>query len=674
MVPFLQKLLISSVSERFTKALFAILRESLHKPEAEGSGYTEDELSLFETYSDKDWETLLSTMGHHGLLPLSAESMMRLPQTHRPPAALKIHWMLLAENAERQYRKMGIVQQRVESLCKANGFTARFIKGPEVAAYYPIPQRRSSCDIDVYTGPSFDAFNTLLCQEGAVVTEQDRKVTQFRWQGTCIENHKTLLEVFGRKHNGVTEQQLHILMEDHSERGRVLFKALLLLQHAHTHFCYEGFTLRHLCDWAAFLQQEYPNLDLDALEVQKKQGRFGAFANGLTQIAVTCLGLKLPNSVIAYFPKNQAVEDRMVSDTLQGATIGISHLKGTWKTRKKQLSVLRQNAWKFRMEGGSAWAELFSVAWAGLRCRFVSKKVASCCLTAAVAVMACLLSTGCAALTTSQIQTVNSLAVRADSVASAPSALFDLLATVRQERGVFYAASLTSVEAHLAELDALSAGAREDRRWAQRTDVCVQVLESYLRSLRSLSHTSRWSGLGTEVRVIGNQLDSAIIKYNLMDWGPELPEGVSKLSGKVVAYFAQNYMRNRQAVAVREWVNTGDTLVSVCCDALIDLLRKQEVKELLDNEQEGLRNNYRAYLQQMGPGADVRVADRKYLELSEQLQQAVAVRDKCVSALRSLKKAHHKLPAELKKRKRMEYFYEELLEMNTLANQLKENL
>ena len=65
---------------------------------------------------------------------------------------------------------------------------------------------------------------------------------------------------------------------------------------------------------------------------------------------------------------------------------------------------------------------------------------------------AILLCSSCAALTESQLQTVQKLAVSGDSVAAAPSAMFRQLAAVRTERGLFYAASLTGAQARFAEL------------------------------------------------------------------------------------------------------------------------------------------------------------------------------------------------------------------------------
>ena len=139
----------------------------------------------------------------------------------------------------------------------------------------------------------------------------------------------------------------------------------------------------------------------------------------------------------------------------------------------------------------------------------------------------------CAALTESQIKTVNKLAVSGDSVATAPSVMFRELAAIRTERGLFYAASLTGADVRFAELNALAAAAREDEQLAARTDVCVDVLNSYLRALRSISNTARWKQIGTEMRSLGNNLDSVILRFNQLDWVDlELPQGVAKLSGK----------------------------------------------------------------------------------------------------------------------------------------------
>ena len=66
--------------------------------------------------------------------------------------------------------------------------------------------------------------------------------------------------------------------------------------------------------------------------------------------------------------------------------------------------------------------------------------------------------------------------------------------------------------------------------------------------------------------------------------------------GKSAGFIAEELNKRRQALIVKEFVEQGDTLVSVCCDALIELLKKREVEELIVNEEIGLDMNHQAYL------------------------------------------------------------------------------
>ena len=292
-------------------------------------------------------------------------------------------------------------------------------------------------------------------------------------------------------------------------------------------------------------------------------------------------------------------------------------------------------------------------------------------------VLICTLASSCAVLTTSQVQMVNKLTVASDSVVVAPKVIFDELATVRLERGLFYAASFTSAIAREKEINALATAAIADSQLVKRTDVYVNVLNSYLRALRSISSDVRWTAYGTEWRGIGRNIDSLIIRMNQTDLlDTELTVGWAKLSGQYMGYISERYMRNRQAKTVKSFVMEGDTLVSACVDGLIELLKKGELVELIENENEGLKYNYNAYLSRLemsGEMPDIEL-DRKYIDLIKRVEKAKYTHSRCVTALQSLKRAHHKLAAELVKRQKIDFLLDELLELNTLALYLQTQL
>lgn len=281
---------------------------------------------------------------------------------------------------------------------------------------------------------------------------------------------------------------------------------------------------------------------------------------------------------------------------------------------------------------------------------------------------------GCAVLTESQVKLVNGLAVAGDSVSAVPSVLFKELAAVRTERGLLYAASLTGAQARYHEINALAQAAADDEKLGLKTDVYVTALNSYLRALRSISHPNRWKDHGTRVRAMGRNLDSLLITFNDLDWLEEdIPIGVAKLSGKYAGYLSESYIKTRQAQAVKEFVTAGDTLVAQCVDALVTLLKKETVNEIIKNEQEGLQDNYLAYLQRVENSGQLPPIenDRVYLQLKAGIANAAKVRDRCITGLQSLKRAHHKLLQELETRQSAKHTNQEMLELNALALELQ---
>lgn len=293
------------------------------------------------------------------------------------------------------------------------------------------------------------------------------------------------------------------------------------------------------------------------------------------------------------------------------------------------------------------------------------------------AVLLMVLSTlvsSCAVLTKSQLQLVTNLTVASDSVSVTPIVIFDELANVRTERGLLYAASLTSAAAREQEINALATASIADEQLVNRADVYVSVLNSYLRALRSLSADTRWKSYGTEWRGLGRNIDSLLLRVNQAELiASEIPVGWAKLSGQYMGYLSENFRRTQQAKTVKAFVTEGDTLVAACVDGLIELLRTGELDELIRNESEGLANNYEAYLYRLessGQMPDLSV-DREYITLVKRLEKAKQTRSRCVTALQSLRRAHHKLVKELEKRKHTDYLFEELLELNTLAIQLR---
>lgn len=285
-------------------------------------------------------------------------------------------------------------------------------------------------------------------------------------------------------------------------------------------------------------------------------------------------------------------------------------------------------------------------------------------------VMCLLLLVSCSTLNKSQLQKINAFASVQDSIMS--DAVFKTLADVRLERGLFYTASLTDTESRLHELNAMVSSSTKEEQVSAKANTCFKILANYATALKSLSADTRWKKYGTELRGIGRNIDSLAIAYNKLDWGILYEPGMAKSLGKTSGYLTEQYMKRRQRKFIYDLLNEGDTIVTTCCDALIEGFKSQELLSLIDNEKKGLESDYRAYLNAMDalgrvPNSDF---DRIYIGQMAQIEKAEQLRKKDISMLQSLKRSHSSLVKEMKEPSSYSEFSEDLFELSEQIHDL----
>ena len=279
----------------------------------------------------------------------------------------------------------------------------------------------------------------------------------------------------------------------------------------------------------------------------------------------------------------------------------------------------------------------------------------------------------CASMSRAQLKRVGALAVMSDSAISGPGSVLRLLDEVRLDRGLMYAASLSGADARVAELDGVALGSRDLARLSEKADLCVGILESYIRALRSLSNEARWRSNGVELRGIGRNIDSLAIAYMALGldeafgFGEAYEPGLAKQLGKTSGYLAEQYGKRRQLKIVREIVAEGDSIVATCCSLLIAALKSDEMLELIENERAGLEQDYKAYLNSCSVrGVEPWVEfDRVYVEDRLKIEASRYVRRQCITRLQAFRRAHAALLRELQDGHRTyDEFSDALFELN----------
>lgn len=286
--------------------------------------------------------------------------------------------------------------------------------------------------------------------------------------------------------------------------------------------------------------------------------------------------------------------------------------------------------------------------------------------------LSCILQTSCAVLSESQVEMVNKLAISSDTLTIAPSAILTGLSEVGVERGIYHASSLSSAENQWLELNAISDFRIREEADIKKADQVISILNSYLRALRSISSDQRWRAIGTELRGIGRNIDSLIIKYNTSDWGESIPVGWGKTAGKISAEGAEWYMKRRQSKAVKEFITQGDSLLNFAIEQLTDIIKKGDMDELIRHEYLSLRQNYLSYLnekERRGQLPDLN-EQRHYIALLQKIETIKTIQSRMNTSLQALRRAHNKAVENIRKRAPIDQLEDELINLNNLSHEL----
>lgn len=123
---------------------------------------------------------------------------------------------------------------------------------------------------------------------------------------------------------------------------------------------------------------------------------------------------------------------------------------------------------------------------------------------------------------------------------------------------------------------------------------------------------------------------------------------------------------------LRDFIKEGDTLVSLCVDFMLVVLKSDKLVNLIKNEKEGLKDNYNIFLKTLPEGEVKYSYDRKYLEALSEIERANKIRKSSITALNAFKKAHNKMVEKISKRQDIKEIYKELLDLIDSSAKLSE--
>lgn len=216
-------------------------------------------------------------------------------------------------------------------LMSENNIDYCVLKGSASAVYYPDPVMRTMGDVDFLVDPrDFEKATEILKNEGFVPLNGDEHICHI-----ALKKDKMHFEAHFAP-AGIPEGNAGVLIKSYLEdvfekahltevSGNQFIKpcdfhhGLIILMHIYHHMLSEGIGLRHLCDWAAFVN----NLENDEFEKLFKEK---LTACGLWKFAQILSFLSHRYLNIEYKPFMEQADDelcsKLISDIFKGGNFG----------------------------------------------------------------------------------------------------------------------------------------------------------------------------------------------------------------------------------------------------------------------------------------------------------------------------------------------------------------
>ena len=278
---------------------------------------------------DVDWNALFKEAIDQAVLPLvysSASDVM--PSIEKAKWQMAIY-QLLANNVQVLYD-----HREVHRLLSDEKIPYTIIKGACSAKYYPQPNLRIMGDVDfVVKKEDLIRVGRILEKTGFVYLEDKEHLShQVYHKGNSIwEMHWSMAGIPTGENGKMTRDFFDSIIETaiFDSQGYMIpdefHHGLVMLIHTAEHLVNTGIGLRHICDWAVFVERYSDEEFKHLFEERLKECGLWRFAQLLTQLSMKFLGLSVKSWALENVDDNYL--NAMIADVFEGGNFGIKDLE-----------------------------------------------------------------------------------------------------------------------------------------------------------------------------------------------------------------------------------------------------------------------------------------------------------------------------------------------------------
>ena len=321
------------------------------------------------------WAEVYNMARKQGVLAIAFDGLTKLSEQDKElaksfPLSLKMQWINAMLSVEKRYDYSREVCAELAERWAEQGIKTLCLKGMAFSTYYPVPNHRECGDFDCYLFENYAKGNSLARELGAYVDDGWYKHSEIIYRKVMIENHQYIVAVRG----GERLKRLHNLLDTMArtevckpifdtkiEMPSAMFNALFLNHHSLTHFLSEGIRLRHILDWAMFIEKEQENLDWERFYSICEEYDLRKFVDCATALAVEIFNIKITNpKIVVTSPYAERVLDSVLNDD----NAVFSQNVGAWRKRFMLVRNLFASRWKYKAFSSTGiLAKFVSLVW-----------------------------------------------------------------------------------------------------------------------------------------------------------------------------------------------------------------------------------------------------------------------------------------------------------------------
>lgn len=249
--------------------LLELIRTSLNK-----DCTIDDEVLKFA-----DWNEMINIASAHGLSAIAYDGLkMSLDgnpeRRNEIPKSLLLQWYGQCVHQTALFKKKWKAACSLSSLLGEHGIEAVVLKGRSIAQYYPIPEHRYSCDLDLFVaGDDWERACEILEAKGIRLEREVYKEVEFTFEGLYVELHRYITPVRGNQTLLRFEKHLRNILKAspkmYFEGTRLvcpplMFIVMLFIEHALGDLLHGKLTLKHVIDWVVLRKQEIDRMQIEA--------------------------------------------------------------------------------------------------------------------------------------------------------------------------------------------------------------------------------------------------------------------------------------------------------------------------------------------------------------------------------------------------------------------------